>query len=288
MILQKEIATIATEKGVVKSTIDKNWALGHFLDAIFSISELREKLIFKGGTCIRKCYLPDYRFSEDLDFTSNDKAFRLTIQHLTEITRLLKDRVEMHTHIESIKDLKYRDELVGFEAIIKFWGADHPRNEAPPPPERWQTKVKMEMILYEVLLFPIQKKDVIHLYSDNLTNNAKQIPCYSIEEVLSEKLRSLVQRSYSAPRDIYDLWSLSETYKELDLEELRTAFERKMEFKELAFTGIDQLLNSENDKSLRAAWKNSLGHQIAGDLPDYDTVRQKLKDWFSTFLDGDQ
>jgi len=29
MILQKEIVPIATQKGVVKSTIDKDWALGH-------------------------------------------------------------------------------------------------------------------------------------------------------------------------------------------------------------------------------------------------------------------
>lgn len=28
MILQKEIVTIAAQKGVVKSTIDKDWALG--------------------------------------------------------------------------------------------------------------------------------------------------------------------------------------------------------------------------------------------------------------------
>jgi len=63
MILQKEIVTIAAQKGVVKSTIDKDWALGHFIDAIYSIPELRQKLIFKGGTCLKKCYIPDYRFS---------------------------------------------------------------------------------------------------------------------------------------------------------------------------------------------------------------------------------
>jgi predicted nucleotidyltransferase component of viral defense system len=90
MILQKEIVTIATQKGVVKSTIDKDWALGHFIDAIFSIPELKQKLIFKGGTCLKKCYIPDYRFSEDLDFTSNDKEFKLTRKHLNEITALIK------------------------------------------------------------------------------------------------------------------------------------------------------------------------------------------------------
>ena len=34
MILQKEIMTIAEQKGVVKSAIDKDWALGHFLAAL--------------------------------------------------------------------------------------------------------------------------------------------------------------------------------------------------------------------------------------------------------------
>ena len=28
--------------------------------------------VFKGGTCIKKCYFETYRFSEDLDFTLQD------------------------------------------------------------------------------------------------------------------------------------------------------------------------------------------------------------------------
>jgi uncharacterized protein len=30
---------------------------------------LREVLVFKGGTALRRCWFKDYRFSEDLDFT---------------------------------------------------------------------------------------------------------------------------------------------------------------------------------------------------------------------------
>jgi predicted nucleotidyltransferase component of viral defense system len=284
MILQKEIANVATVKNVVKSTIDKDWALGHFLDAIFTIQDIREKLIFKGGTCLRKCYIPDYRFSEDLDFTSKDKGFRLTGNHLNEIASLLNHRVGMLTHIESLKDLVYKDQLVGFEAVIKFWGSDHPRNETPPPPQRWQTKIKIEIILYELVLFPIQNRDIVHEYSDKLTDHAKQIRCYSIEEVLSEKIRCLVQRSYTAPRDLYDLWYLSGFYRDIDLNGIAEAFHRKMAFKGHTFTDIDQLLNPENDKQLKAAWKNSLGHQISGELPDYELVKATLKEWFSLFL----
>ena len=31
---------------------------------------LRDTLVFKGGTALRKCYFGDYRFSEDLDFST--------------------------------------------------------------------------------------------------------------------------------------------------------------------------------------------------------------------------
>lgn len=77
MILKREIERIAEQKGVAKTTIDKDWVLGHFVDAIFSIPECRDILIFKGGTCLRKCYFEDFRFSEDLDYTAVDPAFVL-------------------------------------------------------------------------------------------------------------------------------------------------------------------------------------------------------------------
>ena len=284
MILQKEIATIAAQKGVVKSTIGKDWALGHFIDAILSIPELRQKLIFKGGTCLKKCYIPDYRFSEDFDFTSIDKDFKLTSKHLDNISALLKQRVEMPAHIESLKELKFKDKLTGYEAIIKFWGSDHLRNEPPPPSQRWLTKVKIEIILYELVLFPVSKRDVTHQYSDKLTENALQVPCYSIEEVLAEKMRSLIQRSYTAPRDFYDIWYLSKHFPELDYNPIVKTFHKKLAFKGYTFSRIEQLINPENDKHLSAAWKNSLAHQITGELPDFETVKNELLVHFKKIL----
>ncbi|MFP5080121.1 nucleotidyl transferase AbiEii/AbiGii toxin family protein [Pedobacter sp. JCM 36344] len=48
--------------------------LGHFIDAIYSIPACPESLVFK-GTCLKKCFIPDYCFSEDLDFTAIKPAF---------------------------------------------------------------------------------------------------------------------------------------------------------------------------------------------------------------------
>ena len=95
MIRQKEIATIAEQQGVAKTTIDKDWALGHFVDAIFSLPECRDQLVFKGGTCLKKCYFPNYRFSEDLDFTVVNPDFRLDEKLLEQIMQV-RDRANRY------------------------------------------------------------------------------------------------------------------------------------------------------------------------------------------------
>lgn len=280
MILQKEIATISEQLGVSKSVIDKDWMLGHFIAGIFNEPELKEKLIFKGGTCLKKCWFEEYRFSEDLDFTSKSKEFVLTPDHLKFITKYVEDNTEVKTHIVSLRALKFQDKLTGYEAIIKFWGADHPRNIMPPSPDRWQTKIKIEIILYEEMIFDVSEQKVTHPYSDTLKLETT-IPCYKIEEVLAEKLRALIQRSYTAPRDYYDIWYLSNNFPDLDWKSIVDAFHKKMKFKNLEFTGIEQLINPKSDKALKGAWKNSLGHQIQPDkLPDYETVRANLLDLF--------
>lgn len=281
MILKKEIETKAEEQNIPKTTIDKDWVLGHFIDALFSIPECNENLIFKGGTCLRKCYIPNYRFSEDLDFTCTNPEFELTKKMLDQLVKIITDRTEMPLHIHELKPLRHKDKLTGYKAMIKYWGADHPRNQVPPPPARWTSSIKIEIILYELMVFPIETREVFHPYSDSLSQTPLFVTCYAIHEVLSEKLRALIQRSYTAPRDFYDIWYLANNLADIDWEEVKIAFHRKMTFKGLEFTGIGQMMNEENDKLLKAAWKNSLGHQIPDtQLPEYE----KLKEEFISLL----
>ena len=280
MILQKEIANISEQLGVSKSVIDKDWMLGHFIAAIFNEPELKDTLIFKGGTCLKKCWFEDYRFSEDLDFTSKSPEFELTQNHLKFITKHIEDNTGVITHIVSLRPLQFQNKLTGYEAIIKFWGADHPKNVMPPLPDRWQTKIKIEIILYEEMIFEVTERPVSHPYSDKLAlENA--IPCYKIEEILSEKIRALIQRSYTAPRDYYDIWYLSNSFPDLNWRVIVEAFYKKMKFKNIKFTGVDQLINPKSDKALKGAWKNSLGHQIQPDkLPEYEVIRENLLELF--------
>lgn len=150
----------------------------------------------------------------------------------------------------------------------------------PTTPDRWQTKIKIEIILYEEMIFDTTERMVSHPYSDKLALEST-IPCYKIEEVLSEKIRALIQRSYTAPRDYYDIWYLSNNFPDLNWTIIVEAFYKKMKFKNIEFTGVEQLINEKSDKALKGAWKNSLGHQIKPDkLPEYEVVRENLLDLF--------
>lgn len=282
MILKREIEKKALENDVSRSTIDKDWVLGHFLDAIFSNDVCKESLIFKGGTCLRKCYFPDYRFSEDLDFTSVNPNFELNETLMLEIMSLVEGRTGMPLHLEKLTESRHKDELTGYAANIKFWGADHAKDQAPPAPARWTTSIKIEIILYEQMLFSPIDRSVYHNYSDELSSAVEALPCYDIREVLSEKLRALIQRSYTAPRDYYDIWYLSKHGGDIDWSEIKTAFLKKMEFKGLEFIGVEQLLNAKSVNTVKRAWKTSLGHQISPkELPTFDNVKADLEILFN-------
>lgn len=73
MISPAEIARWSHRFGVSDRVIEKDYVLSWLLVAIGK-SGLRDALAFKGGTALKRAYFPDYRFSEDLDFTKIGRA----------------------------------------------------------------------------------------------------------------------------------------------------------------------------------------------------------------------
>ncbi|HLB42365.1 MAG TPA: nucleotidyl transferase AbiEii/AbiGii toxin family protein [Gammaproteobacteria bacterium] len=63
MIDKQEIMDFAREFSLPVNTIEKDYVLGWLLAGIANDTELFEKWIFKGGTCLKKCYFETYRFS---------------------------------------------------------------------------------------------------------------------------------------------------------------------------------------------------------------------------------
>ena len=52
-----------------QGVIEKDYVLGWLLAGVAQHEGLSGTWVFKGGTCLRKCYYETFRFSEDLDFT---------------------------------------------------------------------------------------------------------------------------------------------------------------------------------------------------------------------------
>ena len=71
MIHSSEISKLAHKLGLGDRTIEKDYVLTWILQAIAN-SPLCHQMVFKGGTAVKKMYIPEYRFSEDLDFTLLD------------------------------------------------------------------------------------------------------------------------------------------------------------------------------------------------------------------------
>lgn len=191
MIRSSEISKLAHRLGLGDKTIEKDYLLTWVLCAL-SASPLREQLAFKGGTAIKKVYIPDYRFSEDLDFTlldaslAND-ALQAAVEALfpwlkkeVNLTLAIR-RVEVHASGNPTLYLNYVGPLQG-DLASRFLKVDFSRDEG--------------------LEFPLSQEPLQASYSDCQGRSA-ELMVYSLEEILAEKLRSLLTRT--EPRDLYDI-----------------------------------------------------------------------------------
>ncbi|WP_461864098.1 nucleotidyl transferase AbiEii/AbiGii toxin family protein [Thermococcus sp.] len=77
MIPVFEIKTIARNKGVPESTVERDYAQNWLLSGL---SRTSLKMALKGRTGIRKVYIGNYRFSDDLDFTLLGEYDEKTLQ----------------------------------------------------------------------------------------------------------------------------------------------------------------------------------------------------------------
>lgn len=93
---------------------------------------------------------------------------------------------------------------------------------------------------------------------------AQNVPKSTIDKdwVLAEKLRALIQRSYTVLSDFYDICYLYKNQKSMDWSEIKSVFHEKMKFKNIEFKGTHQMLNDTTDKRIKAVRQNSLSDQI--------------------------
>ena len=69
VIDKREVLETSQQTSLTPHVVEKDYVLGWLLAGIYQHEDLAKNWIFKGGTCLKKCFFETYRFSEDLDFT---------------------------------------------------------------------------------------------------------------------------------------------------------------------------------------------------------------------------
>src|SRR5204863_3606540 len=110
---------------------EKDYVLGWFLAGIADHSEAGPRWVFKGGTCLKKCYFETYRFSEDLDFSLLPDA----VYTREGLAQILGEVAERTTELSGIA---FPVEVVGVREHVDRAGARDVRGEGriPRPAQR--------------------------------------------------------------------------------------------------------------------------------------------------------
>ena len=204
------IRSVTQKKKVLQYIVEKDYALTYLLAAIVQADGLGDNLVLKGGTALKKLYFADYRFSEDLDYSTRvmgsvqqiDAAMETVVRSMSE---MLNERGPFQVELESLMMKQpHPGDQKAYLVRVQF-------------PEQRQAlcRLKVEITVDEPILTAVNVCPILHGFAEDIE---VQIPVYSLEEITAEKLRALLQskarlheRGWGASRvcrDYYDLWNL--------------------------------------------------------------------------------
>lgn len=256
MISEAEIRRLAGQWSTDPLVIDLDYVLGCFLSQWYQ-NEDAAKLRFKGGTCLRKCYFSDYRFSEDLDFTAEAHFTKNTIENLLESTaQNLWDIFGLDFSVRPLRVDVVNDEygLESFQARLYYKGV-----------VGWHGNVRairLDISRGEYLGFAPIERSIIHPYSDKDLLSDVGIPCYALEEMLAEKLRALGgQRRYAIARDLFDIYQLV-TNGNVNIEGVKQVLPDKFKAKGVGLTEENFQKHLKRRDEFELDWDKSLIHLI--------------------------
>lgn len=186
---------------------EKDYFLAIILKIIYN-SSLGKLLVFKGGTAIYHCYLEQYRFSKDLDFTALEPI---------ELPRL-REIYEEHDFlsVKNVKEKKY-----GIDFSLQYQG------------------MLLQLNSIDININKNQKvllKTNHHTYRNSFDVDVI-VKLMNIKEIIAEKIRTLNERP--KPRDLYDIHLIKNTYK-VSLKEAVDLLRQKELFRPLSKENINE------------------------------------------------
>lgn len=279
MPLRNRLDRERKKSGLTFETIQQDYLLSWILSGLFEHSSLKEKLIFKGGTALKKCYFGNYRFSEDLDFSvvSSIPRKEKLLAAVIEACKVAEQKMNEFAEIRLVIERYEEKQVHPFEQEAFKVRAQFPWHREP------LTSAMIEITMEESVLFPTVAKQIIHPYDERMDT---PIRTYSLEEIVLEKLRAILQktkklheegRDRSRTRDYYDLWRIFTAFgSDLNFENFPILLQKKCDLKNVHFAGVESFFDPDMMEIVKGTWQQWLGN-VVSDLPECSQVISELK-----------
>jgi len=244
MITKSELISISKLKGINNiGYAEKDYLLDLIL--FLSCRNMKEELIFKGGTALSKIYKFE-RFSEDLDF-SEIKTINIDLLMKKVISDLSKFGIG--AEISKMKE--------PFNSVLITLRIKGPLYDGRP-----QTLASIRI--------DVNRKSKIELepFRSRVTSIYTEIPQFDVlvmqeKEILSEKIRAIITRNKA--RDLFDAFTLMK--KGIDIDRKLAA--KKLEYNNLKLSKKDL---SEAIVNKQGIWIQEL-KPLLNNVPDFNLVR---------------
>ena len=264
--LKEEVLRLGRVTGFPIMLLEKDY---HLTKILHKISEKNiENLVFKGGTCLNKCYLGFYRLSEDLDFVFNQDVkglSKIQIKKILDNLRRIIFEILNEINFKTSKELgngwkmltsKEEPKIIGLEIVSNYKSLIDNSTQ----------KIKIDVSFRKKLINPTKIRPIHHEFIDSLgepiLKEDVKIESIDLSENFAEKFRALVTRKNIAVRDIYDIhFILKENILKIDEEIIALILIKIKESSKSEFTrddlrnfiiSLDSKMSNLNEKEISA------------------------------------
>lgn len=281
MITKSEIEQKSLEFGIHVANVQRDYVFGWFLLGVYSATSLKDILVLKGGTCFRKAFFPNARFSADLDFSTQAAVDESNI--ISEFNRacvFVQERAAVRFDLER-NNIRLQGQVDERRRVFDvrlffhdFYGhADH-----------IVIRLSIDITEFDRIYLPTQTRMLIHPYSD-ASECRGEIRCLKLEEMVASKLKCLLQRRHVP--DVYDLVYSVFVNRDIHLdraEVLRVFFKKTIYERNPGVAR--QLLLDLPLLSLKSAWSKYVVAPLLGTLDFEDAIGRfetVVKDLFAAY-----
>jgi predicted nucleotidyltransferase component of viral defense system len=212
-----------------KDLIEKDVILHQILSDLSNDTFFSTNFVFKGGTCLIKCYYGYIRFSEDIDFTwNNQRVYRGKSQkQIREYLSSIIDKIgKTFESIANKRELEFKVDKSDRKFVelgssnkfctFKLWYSSDVLGK--------KSFLKVQINFVEQMCFKIksgklrslltkQYSDLKALYPEySEYSRAIRFQIYDIREILSEKVRAILTRRGVKARDFVDVYLIQKYY----------------------------------------------------------------------------